>query len=175
MAGLNCERLKQLLDYDPETGEFRWRIRTDCDNRRVGTIAGAPNDSRKGRNRRRIRIDGTKYYASRLAWLYVTGRWPTAQIDHKDLDVANNRFTNLREATASESAQNRGTRPRRMGQKKTSRFKGVHWAIAANKWVARVGLNGRQRHLGCFDNEEEAYAAYCAAAAKTHGDFARIW
>jgi hypothetical protein len=87
-------RLKELLEYDPETGIFRWRIKPS--NRvRVGQIAG--NLDTYGN--RQIRIDNKSYLAHRLAVLYVTGSWPTEDIGHRDLDNDNNAWGNLWQAT----------------------------------------------------------------------------
>jgi len=93
---ITAERLKELYLYNPEDGTFT-RIKAAGRHNRwgVGTIANH-HDPITGYNR--IRIDGTLYSAHRLAWLYMTGSWPTHQIDHVDLDRANNAWRNLREA-----------------------------------------------------------------------------
>jgi hypothetical protein len=90
---LTAERLRELLDYDPKSGVWVWRISRK--RMRIGSVAGSIN----GDGYRRLMVDGRRYQASRLAWLYVIGSWPIAEIDHKNLDKADDRFCNLRECT----------------------------------------------------------------------------
>ncbi len=87
-------RLKELLEYDPDTGIFRWR---NAPNRRIRAGAIAGNLDTYGN--RQIRVDGKSYLAHRLAVLYVTGSWPTTDIGHRDLNNDNNAWGNLRQAT----------------------------------------------------------------------------
>jgi hypothetical protein len=156
---LTAERLRDVLHYDPGTGVFTWRVRTArCVH--VGDVAGMINV-------RRIRIDGRLYKASRLAWLYMTGEFPVSGIDHTNLIRADDRFCNLREATAS---QNQANAPMRKDGK--SGFKGVH--RRKNKWVAEIQVNGKQIFLGSFDTPERAFIEYCFAAWRHFGDHARI-
>lgn len=156
---LTFERLREVLDYDPLTGVFSWRVRLS--NRGVvGTRAGTPL---KG-GYVAIRIDGVRYLAHRLAWLYTHGSWPPALIDHKDRDPSNNRLANLRPATRLENHQN--LNPRRAN---TSGFTGVsRCPVNPSKWRAGITYAQRQHYLGRFDTPEEAHAAYLAAKAKLH-------
>jgi hypothetical protein len=157
---LTQARLREVLDYDPETGIFRWRIQTS--NRgRVGHIAGRISDQ----DYWLIGIDGALYRAHRLAWLYITGEWPR-EVDHINGSRDDNRWCNLREATRSENNANS-----RRGRNNTSGYKGV-WRAASGRWTACITVNYRQIHLGRFDAPEEAHAAYCAAADKHFGEFA---
>ena len=81
-SNLTQERLKQLLHYDPETGEFS----------RVAKGRGyhKPVNSLYEDGYYRIGVDRRIYMANRLAWLYMTGKWPKEIIDHRDLDKSNN-------------------------------------------------------------------------------------
>src|SRR5260370_40019772 len=95
---LTQERLHSLLDYDPDSGVFRWKC--SCDHgrrgrRSAGDVAGGWAG---GRNSAywMIGIDYRRYLAHRLAWFYVHGEWPPHQIDHIDLDKTNNTLVNLR-------------------------------------------------------------------------------
>jgi len=89
---LTTDRLRELLDYDTETGLFRWK--TPTNNRiTVGSLAGQNHP--KGYTR--IGVDGAKYLAHRLAWLYVHGVWPINQIDHINRMKTDNRINNLRD------------------------------------------------------------------------------
>jgi len=91
-SGLTAERLREVVTYDPLTGIFRWRVTRGC--AKAGAVAGGPE--KKGYLR--ISIDGRRFKAHRLAWLYVKGCWPVDQIDHENGRNADNRFDNLREA-----------------------------------------------------------------------------
>jgi hypothetical protein len=156
------EELTRLLDYNPETGVFVWKA-LRCGVRR-GSVAGSL-DPRMGYIR--INLCGRLYLAHRLAWFYVTGRWPANEIDHADRDKANNRIANLREATRSENQQNKPTyRNNRSG------VKGVHWHKQHRKYLAAIQRNGKKTHLGLFTNLSDAAEAYRTAALAMHGQFA---
>lgn len=90
---LTAERLREVLEYDPAIGVFRWLIKP-CGQISIGDIAGC----RHGEGYVQIRVIGRIYLAHRLAWLYMTGEWPISLIDHRNLDRSDNRWSNLREA-----------------------------------------------------------------------------
>jgi hypothetical protein len=160
-TGLTAERLRELLSYDPLTGDFRWLVATSF-RRDVGRIAGHIN-SRGGKV---IRADRVLYQAHRLAFLYMTGKFPALDVDHADGNPSNNRWENLREASMSENIAN-SRRP----SHNRSGFKGVSWDKTT--WRARIGINGQDISLGSFKTPEEAHAAYIVAAVKYFGEFAR--
>ena len=180
---LTAEYVRQILDYNPETGEFRWKERTPemfedtsqrsknnrCaiwNGRYAGSIAGGIN----GVGYRFVWVDRRRpYLAHRLAWLYMIGEWPKNEIDHIDGDSLNNRFSNLREATRSENEHNTGVR-----SNNTSGYKGVCWNGKASKWQSQIMVRRRKIYLGIFDRIEDAAAAYAKAARELHGDFARL-
>lgn len=89
---ITADRVRELLDYCPETGEFRNRIsrRASPAGKLVGTMLPI--------GYLQIKIDRKCYYCHRLAWLYVHGVWPL-EIDHIDHDRSNNRIANLRSVT----------------------------------------------------------------------------
>jgi hypothetical protein len=154
-------RLRELLDYNSNTGEFTWKKRLG-NYVRPGRVAGHELPTR-----RMIGIDGRVYPAHRLAWIYRTGRWGPRIIDHRDGDPKNNRLSNLRRATQSQNCANR-----RLARNNTSGFKGVS-RRASGKWLAYISKNGRKRCLGRFETPEAAHEAYMAAAHKLFGKFAR--
>ena len=92
---LTANRLRKVLSYAPATGIFRWKVSAST-RAPVGTIAGAEN----GRGYRQIRIDGRPYSASRLAWLYMTGNWPTSAISYINGKPSDTRWANLQKATS---------------------------------------------------------------------------
>ncbi|HEY7297856.1 MAG TPA: HNH endonuclease [Xanthobacteraceae bacterium] len=112
----------------------------------------------------RIQIDGAIYAAHRLAWLYVHGKHPTAEIDHRNGNPADNRIANLRECSRWQNARNRGGRS-------PSGFKGV--SADRSKWRARIKVDGRIINLGLFSTPKLAADAYDRAALLYHGEFAR--
>lgn len=91
-------------------------------------------------------------------------------VDHKNpgytLDC---RRHNLRPATPSQNSANRGIEKRN-----SSGFKGVTWHKSTQRWRATLTHNSKHNHIGSFKNPEEAYAAYCAAALRFHGEFANF-
>ncbi|WP_375198979.1 HNH endonuclease [Cupriavidus metallidurans] len=89
------------------------------------------------------------------------------QTDHINGDRLDNRRTNLRVCSHGENQHNAQKR-----RDNTSGFKGVCWSKTNNCWQARICVNGKKRHIGLFGSPEAAYAAYCAAADKLHGEFA---
>lgn len=89
-------------------------------------------------------------------------------VDHIDGNGMNNRRKNLRLATSSQNACNRRTL---LG--KASLYKGVVWHMGESKWHARIKMHGVSRHLGLFDTQEAAHAAYCDASTQIHGQYGR--
>lgn len=87
-------------------------------------------------------------------------------IDHIN-DWLDNRRTALRRATHSENMQNRATHK----ANKTG-FKGV--VKRKDKWAAQIISNGVKHNLGTFSTFQEAKDAYCEAAKKLHGEFAKL-
>jgi hypothetical protein len=158
---LTQERLREILYYDGETGQFRWRPGS---GKRAGRIAGSLAKSEVWL----IHFGGRSYKAHQLAWLYITGEWGRPGIDHRDGDTTNNRWSNLRRATSTENAANR-RRPRN----NTSGFKGVYFDRKRRTWGARIRKGGQSYFLGRFATPHEAHAAYVAAAEDLFGEFAR--
>lgn len=154
--------LLRRLNYDPETGLFTWKYPT---SRRVktGQFAGMPSHSGYWK----IIISDVEYSGHRLAWFYTFGVWPSSDLDHRDGNKANNRIINLRLATVSQNAANRKT-----PVSNTSGFKGVR-ARENNRWRAVIEHGGKQISLGTYGTREEAHAAYCGAAERLFGEFAR--
>lgn len=153
--------MRQFLHYDPLTGIFKW---TGVGGRRAGSRAGT---SVAPRGNRRIRV-GDHYYAEhRLAWLFMTGAWPTVGIDHRNGDPADNRWENLREATPQQNTSNtRKTVPNKWG------FRGVKKRHGRPGFVAVIRHAGKRHWIGCFETPEAAHAAYVEADRRLRGEFA---
>lgn len=147
------ERLKSLLTYDPDTGEFRWRV-TSSSRRTAGSLAGC----RDHYGYVVIRIDGKLYKAHRLAWLYCYGLWPTKNLDHISQTPDDNRITNLREVDQHENNQNRRTQ-----KNSSSGVTGVSLHKASQRWHARIHTRDGCRSLGYYATKEEAALARRAA------------
>ena len=147
-----------LLHYDPTTGVFTNKV--DRNPRAPkGSIAGYTNTI----GYTVIQINGRKLHAHRLAWLYMTGKWPTHEIDHINRIRSDNRFANLREASSGDNKQNTKDR-----ENNTSGHRGVTWHKAREKWQAQIAVAGKHRYLGLFDRFEDAVAARQEAVAKFH-------
>lgn len=162
---LTVERLKEVLHYNPETGVFTWRVRLS--NRvNVGDIA----KSRQVNDYLCARIDNKLYLLHRLAWLYVYGGWPKTEVDHINMDRADNRIANLREVTSGENKMNTGLR-----KNNTSGVRGVSWFGSRNKWVARATIGGRIHVIGYFTDIEDAKQAYLDKVLSSEvGEFLKL-
>lgn len=163
-SGLAQSLLTELLNYDPLTGVFTWKV-ARSGNVKVGGVAGSLN---KQSGYREIWIGERQYVAHRLAWLYMTGEWPEHTVDHEDLDKDNNRWANLRAATQAQQCANRGLK-----SDNKSGFKGVSWSKESNRWYASIKIKGKSRNLGMYNTPEEASAAYTRALTEAYGEFAR--
>ena len=146
MSELDQAELKRLFEYNPATGIFL-RLVTASNNAMAGTEPG----SLSADGYRRVQIQGASYSAHRLAWLYTHGRWPNGQIDHINGDKSDNRLENLREVSNAENGRNTKRR-----STNTSGTMGVHWDKAAGKWRARIDVDGATKHLGLFENKQDA-------------------
>lgn len=156
-SGLTSSRLRDLLSYDSESGVFRWA--KSFGNAKEGKQAGCVGPH----GYRYIGVDAGFFKAHQLAWLYVTGEYPVAEIDHIDGNRDNNAFCNLRRATRSENMQNK-----KKYANATSAYQGVHFHKCSGKWCAAIQVDRARKHLGVFDTPELASAAYLAAKLELH-------
>ena len=160
---LTLGRANELLKYEPTTGVLVWRVRRGG-RANAGSIAGYKNMH----GYRHVNIGGRLYYAHRLAFLLMTGRWPSAQIDHRNGHRDDNRWSNLREATNQENGRNQ----QKIRSDNSSGIRGVSWYAANKKWRAHIGVGGRFIHLGYFDTIEAATDARTTAEKRMFGKFA---
>lgn len=150
---LTQARLKELLDYNPETGLVT-RLVCTANRHKVGEIVGAKG----ARGYLQATINSKKYMLHRLIWLWVHGVWPANDVDHRDRNRANNKLGNLREATRSENNHNSS-----LSKANWSGFKGVAWDKSRSLWMASIQANGESHHLGRFATAALASVAYQAA------------
>lgn len=160
---ISAERLRQLVSYDKDTGVFRLLV--DRAKYKRGHVLGCIHHS----GYRHIELDGRKYIASNLAWLYVTGKWPDV-IDHKNRCRADDRWANLRLAT---NGLNRANSIPTSNTGTKGVWKRKRYATGRDRFVAQITVNRKVIHLGHFDTLAEASAAYAVAAEKAFGVFAR--
>ncbi len=157
---LTQAELRELLDYDPETGVFRWKkIIYSASRVRVGEVAGFKATG----GYMELRIARAYWKAHRVAWFWVHGEWPPALIDHINHDIQDNRICNLRLATILQNRQNL-----KRYKSNKSGYKGVYWHSGNNKWAAHISVNGKRTYLGGFEQIEDAAAEYARAAARLH-------
>ena len=149
--------LKELLDYDPETGVFRWKV---CrGGKRIGQIAGCLHHS----GYIYIEINEKPYGAHRLAWLYLYGELPELEVDHEHGLRCDNRAENLRLASDAQQAQNKA-----VYKNSTTKLPGVGFHKMSGKYSARLTVDGKDLWLGLFDTIEEAWEARVRAKEKYH-------
>lgn len=142
---VNRDVLVSALSYNKDTGEFVWIKRTS--NRiNIGDVAGRVSQGYVG-----ISLNGKRYQAHRLAWLYVYGEWPDKMIDHINQNRSDNRIANLRLANKSENAKNT-----KLPSDNSSGRIGVSWNKNKSKWESYINVSKRRKNLGTYDDYELA-------------------
>ena len=145
---ITAEKLREILSYDPDTGEFRWKVRTSR-RTNIGDVAGSL--SKYGYNC--IMIKKKHYFAHRLALLYTTGSYPKHEIDHINGNRVDNRINNICEVTRRENQCNRKSH-------RAGRLQGTSYVNRNQRWVAQIQIDGKHKHLGYFSSEEAAHHTY---------------
>jgi hypothetical protein len=158
---ISPDRVRELLNYCPETGIFTRAITTGY---RGCHKAGDAVGSISCNGYFLIGIQRRQYAAHRLAWVIIHGYWPSADIDHIDGDRLNNSLRNLREATRSENNQN----IREARKHNATKLLGASFRKDTGKYTARIVVDGKAFRLGCFKSAEEAHAAYIKAKSEIH-------
>ena len=155
-------RLKELLNYNQDTGIFTWISPPKNHAGLLGKTAGTLTPSR-GKTYVCIGIDGVIFRAHRLAWLYVYGKMPEKNIDHMNGIELDNRIFNLRDVSQLSNSQNHN--------KKAGKRNPVGVRKVPNggvNWEARITSNGETTHIGTFETKENAVNAYKNARLKLH-------
>jgi len=158
---LTYRRINELLKYDLKSGTFTWKV-----NRgpvKASSEAGCTVQVNDTISYIQIRVDGTLYYAHRLAFLLMLGRWPHDGVDHCNGDGLNNSWINLREVSHTENTKNQ-----KRSERNTSGATGVFWDKSHQKWVAEIQANGEKRRIGYTNDFAEAVVMRQSAEAE-HG------
>lgn len=148
---ISAEELRQLVHYDPDTGIFTW-LQSKFQPYRIGKRAG----SKMSNGYRRIFIGEKAVTEHRLAWLYMTGKWPQNHIDHINGDRTDNRFCNLRDVSRSTNLHNIA----RANKNASSKYRGV--SPANGTWTMQILVNGKRIRVPGFSTEEDAARCYLA-------------
>lgn len=166
MTAITSEVVRELLDYDPETGVMIWRKRdrkwfksdgsfATWNTRFAGTRAGNDCESGKGRYRsRKIGMFGRLQSEHRVVWLWMSGEPLPEQIDHVNRNATDNRWSNLRASSCGENSRNRSKY-----SSNGSGVTGVKWHAPNSKWLAVVDRDGTRHNLGSFSDIADAAAA----------------
>ncbi len=117
---------------------------------------------------RTITGEGGKRITIRMHRFIMKVTDPSVDIDHEDGDGLNNQRENLRPCTRQQNTMNSGSRKGAI-----SKFKGVSWHHTKKRWFSQIGVSGKNKNLGYFDNEEDAARAYNTIARNLHGEYAR--
>lgn len=153
---LSIERLRQVLRYEAETGNFYWIYR-DTHKSNLGKNASIV----RSHGYLNICIDGNYYYTHRLAWFYSHGEWPNV-IDHIDGEKTNNKLENLRSVSQRCNLEN-VLKPRKHNK---SNLLGAFKTKSG--FNSRLGYNKKSIYLGHFKTAEEAHNAYVKEKRRLH-------
>lgn len=175
MSGpISVEMLRQILDYDPETGALTWRERPVSmftDNGTGGADGNAArwNGKNAGKPALSTITNGYKHgpifnqcqYAHRVAWAIYHGAWPEDRLDHINHDRTDNRISNLRVVSAEENSRNQRPTAKAVARGAL----GISWDRENQKWRAFIRANGRRVCLGRYAKKNDAVAARRKAEA----------
>lgn len=174
MSELTQAELIAVLRYEPDTGHFYWikRVNNRC---KMDVPAGTVfNDmlNKKGKDGKLykphfnigIRINKKRYYAHRLAFLYMTGTFPINIVDHINGDSTDNRFENMRDVSNTINSQN-VCEPR--GNNKSG-YLGVCFNKTTGMYWANINVNGKYKRIGSYETAERAADAYFNAKYLLH-------
>ncbi|HEI0612123.1 TPA: HNH endonuclease [Escherichia coli] len=156
----DVKTLNKLFRYDPETGDLYRNPITGKDGKNYVSDSKRPIRRRnKCRDKYyyRTNLPGhgsqPQFMVHRIIFKMNFGYDPL-EIDHINGIGTDNRLENLRNVDRHTNCKNT-----RMSKANTSGCVGVHWMKKRNKWQARIEFEGKRRHLGFFDNFEDAVKA----------------
>ncbi len=163
MSKVNNANIEDFVQYSEESPSgLVWKVS------RGRVKAGSVVGNIKSNGYYQFMLFGENYSNHVPIWKLHNGLIPDGMvIDHINNDPLCNLIHNLRLCTQADNCRNRVQR-----EGMTSRYKGVHWNKAANKWKAKIVVNYKNIHLGYFDSEDLAAQTHKAAAKKFYGEFA---
>lgn len=153
--------IASLFSYNPNTGGLSRTVS------RGGAPAGPINPRLNSCGYARVTINKRLCYVHHVAWVLMTGVWPTKEVDTINRSRSDNRWANLREATKSQNRMNAS-----LNDRNTSGHKGVRWHKASGKWLAEVTADRKTHYLGVFTQLEEAVRVVQDAREKLHNFYA---
>ena len=156
ISDLSAEIVRDRFTYDPIEGVLRVRAN--------GKVAGFRHKDGYWR----VKVASRSYLRHRLVWLLMTGSWPVGLMVHRNLIRGDDRWENLRVCTSSQNRANTHAQ-----SNSSHGFKGVTWHNQNRRWLAQIMVKRKRKCLGLYDTPEAAHAAYCEAASKYFGEFAR--
>lgn len=161
---ISAERLRELIDYDQQTGAFKWKPREGHHAANRCKPANLPGNINKQTGYLTIRADKKLYQAHRLAWLHAYGEWPVHDLDHINGDKLDNRLANLRDVGNKINRQNM----RRARVDSASGLLGAHFDKRRGRYFSTIKTNGMVKYLGAHLTADAAHAAYVAAKRRLH-------
>ena len=161
-------RRKGDPSYTPQTADQRFWSKVDKSGECWLWIA-----SKDGMGYGTVGIDGRVHRAHRVSYEAAAGPIPAGrQIDHICHTPACVRPDHLRLATHKQNRENL------VGSYANSKsgVRGVYWNKRNRKWQGQVGHNGKQYHVGLFEDMREAEAAVIARRNElfTHNHLDRV-
>ena len=147
---MNAEELRTVLEYNKDTGIFLWKVRIGR-KIKAGSVAGSAQKSAGGKKYIRILYKGKKYYAHRLAFLYMTGNFPNNFVDHINHDSLDNRYCNLRMASSTDNQRNKIPHK----NNKTG-ITGVFFCKKRKKYISAITIKNKHKHLSYGNDFFEA-------------------
>jgi hypothetical protein len=151
-------RLKELFDYDPNTGTVTRKVAT------TNAVKVGDQLKRKDSNGYiQVSVDSRLYTLHRLIWVWVHGKYPDGQIDHINRIRDDNRLCNLREVTLAQNMLNKSVYTNNW-----TGTPGVYWHARSCKWIACISVKSRRIHLGYFSSMEVAKETYLKAKKAYH-------
>lgn len=171
---LTKEIIRELLNYDKNTGSLTWKPRTgkwftSHGERGVDGCAANWNSlyankpaltSKMKKGHLRGTILGKNYLAHRIIWLWMTGEWPD-QVDHINGNPSDNRWENLRNVDGAENKKNT-----KLYKNNKSGHSGIFYLKKEEKWLVSIQANGRLKFLGHFRDLDDAIKTRKEAEAK---------
>lgn len=161
MTILTAALAKEYFSYDPETGVVTW-IKRGTRQSRIGAEVGWVTRS-KNHKREYLKVSfrGEEFLLHRVIMGIITGvmpAYPHDEVDHENGNGLDNRQCNLRLVTKGVNMKNK-----RRYKNNVSGYCGVAFRASRDSWRARINVNGKEIHLGYFENEQAAINARKAA------------